>query len=249
MELKNSVKLLTFNNAKTIKGEKLGYKTAILYLSPYRSNSIGKNVCSHASESCIKSCLFESGHGSISSVKFGRIRKTDFFLSNREQFISRLMNEISNLKNKHKDMKVCVRLNGTSDIAWERFKVAGGKSIMEVYNDVIFYDYSKNPTRFKNPLPKNYSLIFSRSETNEEECFKLLKKGVNVAMVFDKLPQTYKGYKVINGDESDLRFLDEKGIIVGLKYKKLTGKGAREKNIEALKNGFVIVTDENEKDN
>jgi hypothetical protein len=71
----------------------------------------------------------------------------------------------------------------------------------------------------------------------------ILSKGFNVAMVFDKLPETYMGYKVINGDENDLRFLDEKNVIVGLKYKKMTGFGGAKKNIEALQNGFVIVTE------
>ena len=104
-----------------------------------------------------------------------------------------------------------------------------------------FYDYTKNYTRFNKVLPSNYHLTFSRSEINHEIAMDILSKGHNVAMVFDKLPETYNGYKVVNGDETDLRFLDEKNVIVGLKYKKITGKGGAEKNKEALQNGFVVV--------
>jgi hypothetical protein len=68
----------------------------------------------------------------------------------------------------------------------------------------------------------------------------LLARGINVAMVFDKLPETYEGYKVINADETDLRFLDERGVVCGLKYKKMTGKGAN--NAEAFDSGFAIRT-------
>ena len=71
----------------------------------------------------------------------------------------------------------------------------------------------------------------------------LLGKGINVAAVFTSLPKTYKGFKVINADLDDLRFTDPKGVICGLKYKFVTGNGGGEKNIEALKNGFVIITD------
>jgi hypothetical protein len=92
-------------------------------------------------------------------------------------------------------------------------------------------------------LPSNYHLTFSRSEINNDIAMDLLSKGNNVAMVFDKLPETYLGYKVVNGDETDLRFLDEKNVIVGLKYKKVTGKGGGEKNKEAMLDGFVIVTE------
>ena len=78
--------------------------------------------------------------------------------------------------------------------------------------------------------------------TNDAIAINLLKRGFNVAMVFDKLPETYNGFKVINGDLDDLRFLDEKNVIVGLKYKKNTGKGGGEKNALAYSSGFAIRT-------
>ena len=133
-----------------------------------------------------------------------------------------------------------IRLNGTSDISWEKFKVKDNKNIFELFPKVQFYDYSKNHLRFKNPLPKNYRLIFSRSETNENIAMELIKKGINLAVVFDEIPKTYKGYKVIDGDLHDMRFSEEKGIIIGLKYKKNTNKNSD--NEIAFKTGFAIRT-------
>ena len=117
---------------------------------------------------------------------------------------------------------------------------SNGKTIFDTFPNVQFYDYTKNYTRFRKVLPSNYHLTFSRSEINEEIAIDLLRKGNNVAMVFDKLPETYLGYKVVNGDETDLRFLDEKNVVVGLKYKKMTGKGAN--NNLAFDSGFAIRT-------
>jgi hypothetical protein len=45
------------------------------------------------------------------------------------------------------------------------------------------------------------------------------------------LPQTYLGKQVVDGDATDLRFLDPRGVIVGLKAK---GKGKQDTS------GFVV---------
>ena len=111
-------------------------------------------------------------------------------------------------------------------------------NIFEIFPEIQFYDYTKNYTRFDKVLPSNYHLTFSRSEINHEKSLAILKRGYNVAMVFDKLPKTYEGYEVVNGDKDDLRFLDKKNTIIGLKYKKMTSKGAD--NSKAIKSGFVI---------
>lgn len=233
--------LLSKNNKKTIKGEKLGYITYILYMSPFTQNSKGINVCSHASAGCAESCLV--GSGMYENVKNGRIRKTEYFLSDRVGFLTQLKDEIAKLVKKHDGKEnVVFRLNGTSDLRYEKFKIFEGKNIFESYPNVQFYDYTKNWLRFDTELPANYHLTFSRSETNGDKALELLARGINVAMVFDNLPETYKGYPVINGDESDLRFKDGKGVIVGLKYKKITGKGGGEKNLAAYASGFVINT-------
>jgi len=241
MNIYKSKSLLTFNNAKTIKSLKLGMHTYIMYLAPFTQNATGKNVCSHASKGCVEACLFGSGFGGMyTTVEQGRINKTNYFLAERQNFVNQLFKEIASKVKKHakNDEKLCVRLNGTSDIAWEKFKVKDGKSLIELFPDVQFYDYTKNYLRFGRVLPANYHLTFSRSEKNDDKVDELLSQGHNVAVVFDELPETYKGYKVINGDESDMRFKDEKNVIVGLKYKKLTGKGADNK--KAFESGFAL---------
>jgi hypothetical protein len=124
-----------------------------------------------------------------------------------------------------------VRLNGTSDINWERY------SVIQAFNKVQFYDYTKNYFRMNlfldGKLPSNYSLTFSRSETNENDCISILKRGGNVAVVFRSkvLPTHWQGFPVINGDENDLRFLDPKGVVVGL-----TAKGKAKSDTS----GFVV---------
>ena len=234
--------LLSTNNAKTIKGEKLGYMTYILYMSPFTANSKGINVCSHASKGCADSCLVGSGFGGMyENVNKGRVAKTEYFLSSRVEFMFQLKSEIEKAIKKHEGKAIVTfRLNGTSDLPYEKYKVFEGKNIFEVYPNVQFYDYTKNYLRFDKELPKNYHLTFSRSETNNDKAMELLERGFNVAMVFDKVPTEYKGFKVINADEDDLRFLDEKNVICGLKYKKMTGKGANNKL--AFESGFAIKT-------
>jgi hypothetical protein len=240
-----SKNLLTFNNAKTVKGQKKKFVTAILYMSPFTQNSKGVNLCPMASEGCASACLFESGFGGIyTNVKQGRIEKTEFYLSNRIAFLDKLVVEITKLEKKFKgtEFTLAIRLNGTTDISYEKQITSNGKTIFDTFPNVQFYDYTKNYTRFRKVLPNNYHLTFSRSEINNDIAMDLLHKGNNVAMVFDALPETYQGYKVVNGDETDLRFLDEKNVVVGLKYKKVTGKGGAEKNKLAMLDGFVIVT-------
>lgn len=233
--------LLSKNNHKTVKGEKMGYITYIMYLSPYTDNSRGINLCPFATAGCSGACLFKSGFGGVyRAVQEGRRNKTEWYLADRKGFLAQLDKEIGKLVKKHEgtDKIVTFRLNGTSDIMWENIKVRDGKNFFELYPNVQFYDYTKIPNRFKKPLPSNYHLTFSRSETNHDVAMKLLGKGVNVAMVFDEVPTEYEGYPVVVGDETDLRFLDGKGVIVGLKYKNQAGTGANNKI--AFTTGFAI---------
>lgn len=250
MKYAKSNNLLSTNNAKTIKGEKLGYTTYIMYLSPFTQNSKGINLCSHASKGCAKACLFSSGAARFDRVQKGKIDKTEWFLDNRMEFLTKLDKEITVIKNKAKHQTSenipVIRLNGTSDIAWEKFKIRDGKNIFELHPTVQFYDYTKNYIRIEKVLPTNYHLTFSMSEDNKDKSLELLKKGFNVAMVFGvkkvtELPSEYLGFKVVNGDESDLRFLDEKNVIVGLKYKLLTGKGTAGVNKDNIDNNDFII--------
>lgn len=250
--------LLSTRNAKTIKGEKQGFTTYIMYLSPFTDNSKGINLCSHASIGCAKACLFNSGAARFNHVQNGKRNKTEYFLAERQNFLLQLVNEIEFIVRMHNEVtdgkklgrtgKVvrykdfAIRLNGTSDISFEKFKIKDGKNIFELFPNVQFYDYTKNHLRFERVKNlSNYHLTFSRSETNETQSIKMLENGFNVAMVFNKtLPDNYLGYDVINGDETDLRFLDKSNVIVGLKYKKATGSGGKAINQIAKDYDFVI---------
>lgn len=221
--------LLNVNNAKTIKGEKKGYRTFILYMSPYKGNSKGFNLCPMATKGCIESCLNTAGMGKFSSVQNGRLKRANLFVENREYFLNKLVFEIETaIKWAEMDSMIPVfRLNGTSDIQWENIKVKDNKNIFELFPNVSFYDYTKIANRFDKKLPSNYHLTFSfSSEVDyysgriEVLTKKILDSGNNVAVIFRKqLPETFLGYKVIDGDADDLRFTNEKRVIIGVKAK------------------------------
>jgi hypothetical protein len=220
--------LLNSGNAKTRKGEKKGFITYGLHLAP--SNLSGFNVCKDASAGCAAACLNTAGRGAMSSVQRARIAKTRLFFSDKQKFLSDLWAEIKKSISSaaRKEMTPCFRLNLTSDLPWEKIKF-NGQSVLEAFPNVQFYDYCKSPermTQFINgQMPKNYHLTFSRSETNGEIALAILKSGGNVAMVFRKsLPSSFFGHEVIDGDETDLRFLDGAGKIIGLKEKGLAKK-------------------------
>lgn len=213
--------LLTTQNAKTVKGEKEGVSTYIMYMAPFNQNATGKNVCSHATVGCAEACLFTAGRGRFDNVKKGRVNKANYFFADRQKFLMQLYSEIARIQRKHekKGTEFAIRLNGTSDLSWEKLKVkAFDKSLIELFPTVQFYDYTKNPNRFKDTLPSNYHLTFSRAESNENKALKVLSNGNNVAVVFNskELPTTWKGFNVIDGDKNDLRYKDEKNVVVGL---------------------------------
>jgi hypothetical protein len=232
-------KLLNNGNAKTSKGEKLGWITYGLHLAPF--NLSGKNVCSHASKGCAAACLNTAGRGAMSNVQNARIAKTQKFFADKEAFTWQLAKEIGNAVKlaTRKGMKPCFRLNLTSDLPWENIKVEShGKklSLMEMFPNVQFYDYTKNFKRMlsflKGEMPKNYHLTFSRSECNDDKVSIVKELGGNIAAVFrNELPKAWKNVQVIDGDETDLRFLDGANKIIGLVEKGLAKKD---------KSGFVI---------
>jgi hypothetical protein len=207
-------------NSKTIKGDLLGeYLTAILYLAPAKTS--GHQMCPSATEGCKASCLFSAGRGKIHSVQAARVRKTLEFFKNRIKFITEIYKELKAFEKKCViiDRKGAVRLNGTSDIDWG----AIAPELMGGFPDLQFYDYTKREKGMKSYMdgkcPPNYYLTFSRSESNWNFCKTVLNEGHTVAAVFDKVPEEYEGYKVFNADDDDLRFLDPKGQIAGLKAK------------------------------
>jgi hypothetical protein len=182
---------------------------------------------------CAAPCLRWAGRGQMSSVQRGRERKTMFYLSDRINFMSTLVTDITVFRRRQikNSVQPCVRLNGTSDIQYEK------TGIMEQFPDVQFYDYTKIVKRAYAKLPDNYHLTLSYSEADMDYADSVhqavLDTGVNMAVVFrDRLPATFRGLRVIDGDKDDLRFLDPKGVVVGLVAK---GKKAKQD-----KSGFVI---------
>lgn len=221
--------ILNQGNHKTIKGEKYGWKTYGIHLSP---NSVsGYNVCSDATQGCIDACLDTAGRGAMPSVQTARTNKTKRFFEDRSGFLTDLWKEVASaIKSAtRKELKFCMRPNLTSDLPWESifFK---GKSLMRTFNPCRFYDYTKSLKRFtrflNGELPENYHLTFSRSEeTTDQLVIALCKSGGNVAVVFrERLPETWLGIEVLDGDENDLRFQDKTGCIVGLVEKGLAKK-------------------------
>ena len=222
------------NNAKTVKGDGSEYMTAIRYLKPFKTMFNGKvhNLCAMAEKAqCHGPCLFSAGRGQMNSVQDARTRKTMWLLSDPVGFYDALNNDIVIFRRRQlrKGITPCVRLGGTDD-------KGDGIKLAPFHPDVQFYDYTKVVKRAYDELPPNYHLTLSYSEADEEYAEQVLMAvadtGVNAAVVFrDRLPDTFKGFRVIDGDKDDLRFLDPKGVVVGLKAK---GKAKQDKS------GFVI---------
>jgi len=217
-----------------------------VYLAP--ATESGYNTCSHSTLECRLGCLNTSGyagieiHSDITHISDSRINKTKLFYEQPEYFMAWMIAEIE-AKSKlavQKGFGFSARLNCTSDIDWQNVKV-NGQSIFEIFPEITFYDYTKNPNKFIGK-PDNYHLTLSYTGRNWKACDAVLKQGVNVAVVFDvkrasDIPATFKGYDVINGDITDYRVDDAKGIIVGLKWKHIADKEAE---AEVLNSCFVV---------
>ena len=226
-------------NAKTIKGDGDEYLTAILYMTPYKVMVDGKlfNSCSMAAmASCIEGCLYTAGRGAFSNVQTARQRKAEWFYRDRDSFMAQLVIDVAKFANycRKRDIQPCIRLNGTTDIRWELILI-DGKNIFERFPDVQWYDYTKIPNRKVSHLA-NYHLTWSYSAANpkyEQYFDEVIRNGMSVAVVFRKPINlnTWRGYKVVDGDKDDLRFLDPKQSIVALYAK---GKAKKDQS------GFVV---------
>ncbi len=218
-------------NPKVAKSGKLGIRTAVLHLAP--ADLSGYEVCPMRSAGCTAACLHTSGNPTyMANKQRSRIARTQAFFKHRQEFMNLLMLELVKFRDKaHKDnFEFAGRLNGTSDIRWEsirfdvmdwiaeRTKYSGPTekvTILEVFDDEQFYDYTKLHNRKK--VPKNYHLTFSLNETNQTFA---KDQPLNIAVVFaGKVPDTYLGREVIDGDEHDYRPQDPQGVVVGLKAK------------------------------
>lgn len=224
--------LSTKGNPKTDLSTGFGYLTATLSLAP--GNTSGFEVCPFRTDGCSSSCLgTEAGRGRMSNVRKARQERTQFLFEERPEFMRLLRKELTAFERKCKraGLLPSVRLNVFSDITWEL------TGIMSEFPSIQFYDYTAIAARFSSrwKLPANYHLTFSRKESNQDKVEEVLRNGGNVAVVFrDRLPETYLGYKVIDGLAHDLRFKDERNVVVGL-----LAKGGAKKD----RSGFVVDLD------
>ena len=212
---KGKTLLLSNGNAKMMKNE---LPTHYLSLLPHSMNSMKVNLCTHSTKECRLVCLNHSGKGIFSNVIKGRSMRTEFLVNYEKEFISRLCTELIKLNSKGKFL---IRLNTFSDIDW-KFVFSKYDIDLDLFENLTFYGYTKVPSRLLNK-GTNEELVFSYSGKNWKDCLNILNKKLgNVAIVFrDKLPTTYEGFDVINGDESDMRLssLEGTGKIIGLKFK------------------------------
>ena len=221
------MKLLSVGNPKILKGMKQGYMTYILHLAP--ADVSGYNTCPKATAGCKAACLNTAGRGGMfkrgettNVIQEARKRKTRFFFENRGAFMLQLYLDIKKAikQAERKGLIPVFRLNGTSDLAWEKYEVQGNKNIFEMFPNVQFYDYTKMLNRKVKNIP-NYHLTFSAADGNDKDVRKAIEQRYNIAIVFGikktlPMPEIYEGLSVFNGDDSDLRFLDPKGVVVGL---------------------------------
>lgn len=233
---------LGVQNTKLNKSNKISnqYLSFGLSLAPHKMS--GYQVCASSTEGCRASCIVNSGHSIVfPAINQARIAKTRALFQQPKAFKEMLFSELEKMESyaqKHQ-RKLAIRLNVFSDLMWEKTH----PDIFIKFPNITFYDYTKHYQRMlkfcRGEFPKNYHLTFSRSETNDKECLQVLKNGGNVAVVFgltknewnQSRPQVWKGFKIIDGDKSDLRFLESPGVVVGLYAK---GLGRKDKS------GFVI---------
>ena len=226
-------------NAKTVKGNKYGFMTGVLYLAP--SKLSGYQVCPLAAmANCESACLYTAGRGAFTSIQNARIAKTKRFFEDRATFMADLVWSIKSLVRKaaRANLTPLVRLNGTSDIRWEVIPVTiDGQeysNIMAAFPEIQFYDYTKDANR--KDLPANYDLTFSYSgvAAYSAQVQKAIAKGLRVAVVFRKqseIPSSFMGMECVDGDDSDIRHLDAGGVVVALYAK---GKAKKDTT------GFVV---------
>ena len=225
------MKLLSTGNPKVLKGLSQGYNTYILHLAP--ADLSGYETCAKRTAGCTAACLNLAGRGGMfkkgettNVIQQARIRKTKMFFENRTEFMNQLVAdiELAIKQSAKKDLIPVFRLNGTSDLSFEKYEVVRNgvlyRNIFAAFPETQFYDYTKVLGRKVTEI-KNYQLTFSAADGNDADVANAIKQGYNIATVFgikktEPMPAEYLGMPVFNGDESDLRFLDPKGVIVGL---------------------------------
>jgi hypothetical protein len=252
-------RLFSTENAKAAKASGFGYLNAVHYMAPHDLGGVG-NLCSHASAQCIALCLghYSGQAGMVTNLETdtnaareSRKLKAQLFMQSRGDYMNRLARDIIKLDAQaaRDGLQLCVRLNGSTDIVWERVSfqidartakalrlpeyVGRVMTLPQMFPAIQFVEYTKNPTRL-GKAPRNLDLTLSYSGANARACVDALLAGHNVAMVFHGgLPASFAGFPVIDGDKHDLRHLDAKGgFIVGL-----SPKGRKAKRDAS---GFVV---------
>jgi hypothetical protein len=234
-------KVLTVDNQpKAIKGRALNVLTGVLHLLPATRydelraaqgmQRLGVNLCPFAG-TCAAPCLNTAGRGGIpqasyahtiftNNVQKGRYRRTHEYFTDRAAFLAQLIAELGKLAATARKygMEPAARLNGTSDIHW----VARHPEVVRAAQQlgVRLYDYTKRPVKYVADAPIHYTYSLDVGAGREAHALQYLAAGGNVAIVFrNGLPDTWNGYPVVNGDETDVRYLDPRGVVVGLKAK------------------------------
>lgn len=213
------------DNFKFAKSESLIYG-----LSLAQSRLSGINVCRWSTPVCVGCCVAGNGNGAYPSIVRARIAKTRFLFESPDSAAILLADFLDNAVKVgcRLERPVGARLNTFSDLDWQR--MAGW--IFNRYPTVNFFDYTKDWSRVS--LFPNYSLTYSVSErTPLTHIQSALEQNQNVAVVFDTprgkpLPSFFMGYEVFDGDLSDERWKDPKGVVVGLRAKgrmRTSGKG------------------------
>lgn len=208
-------------NAKINKNE---ITTFNLSLAPYKQNAKGINLCPKASKGCALACLFTAGRGKFTNVQQARINKTNYYLFDKQKFMDQLAKEINKiaLKSTITNEKFALRLNTLSDVDFVyQLKKYADLDLLndDTYKNIIVYDYTAIIGKVKKYLGTRYHLTLSRKEDNEQDVMEALEMGGNVAIVFKDLPKTYKGYRVVDGDKTDLEMTKYKNVVLGLKAK------------------------------
>ena len=221
--------LLTTANPKTDKGRELGYLTSVLHLAP--ASLSGFNVCNRSTPGCRAGCLNLAGRGGIiprgattNAIQRARVARTRLLFSDRPLFLQTLQGEIETHVRRADRLGLApaMRLNGTSDLPWERIAPA----ILERFSDVQFYDYTKDPSRYfdSRSRPEHYHLTLSRSEHTTPEVMRSALVWGSVAVVYDSTDSILSsGFDcetpAHDADSHDLRFLDRPGSIGALRAK------------------------------
>ena len=254
-------RIFSIDSPKAVKALAYGYLNAIHYMAP--SDLSGVNLCPKATPICKWLCLgWNSGQASMvkdlehdtNSVRQSRIDKAKRFMADRQAYMRDVALSIAAAWRKAglMGLKLCVRMNGSTDIAWEGIGIEVGavlaaqlarillrtvtpgryRNLMGLFSDIQFIDYTKVASRLQRALPVNYHLTLSRTEDNDAEVCAAIRRGQNVAVVFEQMPDAWHGMPVIDGTKHDLRHLDPRGVIVGL-----TPLGSRAKRDAS---GFVV---------